>query len=138
MRHGESKGESTGEIWGTMDGEGRAGAVRGGTEMWQGVDIRVGLWYDGRVAWVIGTKGRDGGQRRMETEMRKGNRGRKYSLFEKQNGKWVRMTPNAYHLATARQVWQTALLAAAFGGGNPRCLKPAERVEICGPTQAAH
>lgn len=70
--------------------------------------------------------------------MRKGNRGKTYSLFEMQNGKWVRMTPNAYHLATARNVWQSALLAAAFGGGNQRSLRPAARVEICGPTQAAH
>jgi hypothetical protein len=67
--------------------------------------------------------------------MRKGNRGRTYSLFEKQDGRWVRLTPNAYYLATARNVWQMALLAAAMSGTKVRSLRPAVRVEICGPVQ---
>lgn len=40
---------------------------------------------------------------------------RKYSLFEKREGKWVRISELAYKKSTAIRVFQSALLAYAFG-----------------------
>ena len=121
-----------------MGGWGTQGLVKGLTPA-TGCDIMVGSH-----GWAWAASVRCQGVRQfprpiwlteMETEMRKGNRGRTYSLFEKQDGKWVRLTPNAYYLATARNVWQMALLAAALSGTKVRSLRPAVRVEICGPVQ---
>jgi len=53
---------------------------------------------------------------------------RLYTVFEKRNGKWVRIADGAYTLATARKAYQNALLAPHF---NPalgiRELRPVPR-----------
>lgn len=41
---------------------------------------------------------------------------RMYSLFERRDGKWVRLSPLATKKDAAVRLWQTALLATAFGG----------------------
>ena len=41
---------------------------------------------------------------------------RYYSLYEKQNGKWVRISDASYPKAVAVRYFQNALLNAAFSG----------------------
>lgn len=41
---------------------------------------------------------------------------RLYSLFEKQDGKWVRISELAFKKSSAVRVFQGALLAGVFGG----------------------
>ena len=49
---------------------------------------------------------------------------RLYGLFEMQNGRWVRLYPSlAYPKATAVRLFQSALLAGAFGAAPERRLK---------------
>ena len=49
---------------------------------------------------------------------------RMYGLFKLENGVWVREYPEfAFPLPTARQMFQTALLAYALGGGPKRELR---------------
>ena len=47
-----------------------------------------------------------------------------YSLFEKREGKWVRISERALTLNYARQVWQSALLAHVLEGTAERRLMP--------------
>ena len=48
---------------------------------------------------------------------------RRYALFKKVDGKWVRESQFAYRKSTAVRVFQGALLDGALGGGPERCLK---------------
>lgn len=50
---------------------------------------------------------------------------RLYSLFEKQNGKWVRISNYSYTKSSAVKIYQNALLAYAMGEcNNERSLRP--------------
>lgn len=54
---------------------------------------------------------------------------RKYSLYEKIDRKWVRVSDFSYPLQTARRVYQSSLLAAAMGySPNPKRLRPVEEI----------
>jgi len=56
----------------------------------------------------------------MEVLMEK----RMYGLFEKQEGKWVRVYPDmAYTKQTAVRIFQNKLLGHALYGEPERCLK---------------
>ena len=48
----------------------------------------------------------------------------RYSLFEKVNGKWVRISQSSYYKQDAVRLYQNALLAYALGQvESERCLK---------------
>jgi hypothetical protein len=49
---------------------------------------------------------------------------RLYSIFEKRNGRWVRISPLAYAKADAVHVFQTALLDHGVLAGKVRELRP--------------
>ena len=51
----------------------------------------------------------------METS-RKKPQPRKYSLFEKVNGKWTRISQFAFYKQTAVSHWQGQLIAGSFSG----------------------
>jgi hypothetical protein len=54
-------------------------------------------------------------------------RKRKYGLFEKRDGKWVRVSETlSFYKPTAIRVFQNALLAGAFGQAPERKLKPVD------------
>lgn len=58
--------------------------------------------------------------RELEALMEK----RMYGLFEKQNGKWVRVYPGmAYPKQTAVRIFQNKLLGHCLYGEPERCLK---------------
>lgn len=48
--------------------------------------------------------------------MKDGRKPRLYSLFEKREGKWVRISDSAFHKQTAIRVYQSMLLDGAFNG----------------------
>ena len=52
---------------------------------------------------------------------------RKYGLFEKKDGKWVRIFPKlSFPKSIAVRIFQNALLAQAMQGMTERCLKPVD------------
>ena len=48
---------------------------------------------------------------------------RLYSLFELQNGKWVRVNSNAFRKSSAVRIFQSALLASFLHGAPQRKLR---------------
>jgi len=49
---------------------------------------------------------------------------RTYSLFTKENGKYIRLSSSAYHKDVAVRLWQSALLAGSMNG-HSMYLRPA-------------
>ncbi len=49
---------------------------------------------------------------------------RTYSLFEKVEGKWMRLSPYSYKLGIARSFWQNALITGSSTGHHME-LRPA-------------
>jgi hypothetical protein len=59
------------------------------------------------------------------------NTPRSYSLFEKVDGKWVRLSKMSYRLDVARRAFQTALLNGCLTGHH-MALRPVEIVYVPG------
>jgi len=53
-----------------------------------------------------------------------------YALFEKQNGRWVRISSFAYRKSSAVRIFQGALLAPFLGGESFRGVRSLRPVEL--------